>query len=102
MTVVDRVAHALRELGDALPELARELRRLQTDARRDNEYVSTTTAAKLAGVTAHTIRRYIREGKLSSTGGRRHRIPRGELEAFLRDGARDELTPEAMARRDFA
>ncbi|HEX7842292.1 MAG TPA: helix-turn-helix domain-containing protein [Kofleriaceae bacterium] len=104
--------------SDAMASLARaiaELVRVEVDARvraaladvtRPDEYLSTSTAGKLAQVAPGTVRRWIREGKLiGHRAGRVVRVRRSELEQLLRDGAQcrmdDNESPEALALRDF-
>lgn len=85
-------------------ELARAERE-RTAASSSDEYLSTGDAAKLADVASGTIRRWIREGKLTEhRAGRLVRIKRADLEEYLRAGGRavdDSNSAGARARRDF-
>jgi excisionase family DNA binding protein len=63
------------------------------------EWVTTGAAAEALGVTAETVRRYIRTGRLRAQvigGGERptFRIRRTDLEAFLSTYARDTAVDE--------
>lgn len=69
-----------------------------------DEYLSPASAAALAHVAPATIRRWIRQGKITGHhAGRAVRIRRADLELFLRSGGRaaNDLTPEQLADRDF-
>lgn len=69
-----------------------------------DEYLTTGAAAKLASVAPGTLRRWIREGRLTGhKAGRVVRVRRAELEQLLRDGGRrdEEPSPEELARRAF-
>ncbi len=88
-------------------EVLAEERAQQTSA----EYLSTTSAARLADVAVGTIRRWVAEGRLTPHRAGRHvRVRRDELEALLaagrvarssttRDPAPEKLTPEEIGRR---
>jgi excisionase family DNA binding protein len=69
------------------------------------EYLSTTQAARLAAVTAGTIRRWIRQGELTRHEAGAHvRVRRDELEALLRCDVvpiDKNLSPRERARRRF-
>ena len=74
-----------------------ELRKMHAPS----EYLSTGDAARLAGVAAGTVRRWIREGRLTEHRAGRHvRIQRADVERLLA-GTRQtpDLTPEELARR---
>jgi excisionase family DNA binding protein len=76
-----------------------ELAKMQAPA----EYLSTGEAAKLAGVAAGTVRRWIREARLTEHRAGRHvRVRRADLERLL-GGSRKtpDLSPEELARRVF-
>lgn len=96
---------ALDELRAWITEIVREeVRRALAEAAAPEEYLSTHAASELAGVAEGTLRRWIREGRLvGCRAGRVLRVRRRDLEKLLRDGGtRDrELSPEALARRDF-
>lgn len=65
----------------------------------NDEYIATDVAAKIAGVTTGTIRRWLRDKKLRRYGqSQRHRVSRDELERYL-GGMKD--TPEDKAKRRF-
>lgn len=100
--------------GTALRELVREevataVRAALADARQD-EYLSTSAAARLASVAQGTVRRWIREGRLEALGaGREIRLRRTDVEALMRGGrgygrrtAKPIGSPEALAVQDFA
>ena len=103
----------MSDLDDRFRELIREVVRQELPAAiakaiKPDEPLRTTVAAKLAGVTPKTIRRWIRDGKLTKHHANRElRISRCELEDFMRgerigDRVRDrDLTPEQLADRDF-
>lgn len=82
-----------------------EVRRAVADATKNDEYLSPETAAKLADVTPATIRRWVRERKLTRYGeGKRVvRISRVELESRLKAGgaSNDEMSPEQLAEKRF-
>jgi excisionase family DNA binding protein len=82
-------------------EVARVLaERERTD---DEGFMSTTDAARYAGVALGTIRRWIREGKLPEHHAGRHlRVRRADLDGLLVGERRErELSPEELARRHF-
>lgn len=97
MTLDDQLRAMIADAVRA--EVAKQL----AAAREPDEYLSTAEAARLAGVAAGTVRRWIREGRLAEhRAGRVVRVRRADLEAFLRDGRRDRADePEAAALRDF-
>ncbi len=83
-------------------EVKQALARLMTPA----EYLSTTEAGELARVAPATIRRWIKDGKITGQrAGREVRVRRTDLEQLLRSDIKpantDGLTPEELARRDF-
>lgn len=87
----------------AREEARAEMQRLLAEARGD-AYLSAQDAARFAGVTDGTIRRWIRAGRLTEhRAGRVVRVLRTDLERLLRDGARsaNDDSPEARAARDF-
>lgn len=92
----------LREL---IAELVRdEVRRALAAAMRPEEYLTTARAAQVAQVTPGTIRRWIRQGRLSAhRAGRSCRVTRADLDRLLLGGSggKQGLSPEAMAARDF-
>lgn len=93
-----------RELREMIRDVVREELARDRETRSPRaEFVSTTTAARIADVTAHTVRRWIREGRLVAHGtGGRLRVRRSDVERLLGEGASGgDLTPEQMARRDF-
>lgn len=69
------------------------------------EYMSTAEAGQLAAVSQGTIRRWIREGRLTAAGaGRELRVRRDEIEALMSTGPRGrnargfQQSPEALAK----
>lgn len=71
-----------------------------------DEYLRTRDAARLASVTARTLRAWITDGRLTRYGTVREiRIRRSELEALLAERGRAprnaNASPEALADRDF-
>lgn len=81
-----------------------EVRRAVNDATKADEFMSTAAAAKAADVAPGTVRRWIKDGKLTRyTAGRELRISRANLEKLLREGdaSNDELTPEQLADKVF-
>jgi excisionase family DNA binding protein len=80
------LSEALRPL---IAELVREeVARLLGDSQR-SEYLTSAAAAELAQVTQATIRRWVREGRLTACGaGKDLRIVRAELEKLMRPGKR--------------
>jgi len=79
-------------------------------APKQDEYLSTRTAAELADVADSTIRRWIREGRLPPhRAGRLVRVCRADLERMMKDGGRRRdlaadrraESPEDRARRIF-
>lgn len=90
------------QLRALIAEVVRE--ELARAAARPEEYLSTREAADTARVAPGTVRRWIREGRLTGQhAGRTIRVKRSDLEAFLRSGPgpSNDLSPEALARRDF-
>jgi excisionase family DNA binding protein len=68
----------------------------------DSDYLTTAEAAKLAKVTEGTVRRWARSGRLTThRAGRVVRVRRSDLLDLLRSSGADNMTPEAMAARDF-
>jgi excisionase family DNA binding protein len=68
------------------------------------EYAGITEASKIASVAPQTIRRWVRERRLTGYhAGRVLRVKRSELEAFLASPSSHEgdFSPEALAERDF-
>lgn len=96
------ISNQLREM---IREVVREeLARIRDEHDRGAEFLSTATAANLADVTSHTVRRWIREGKLDAYGtGSRLRVRRGDLERLVGGHRREgeSLTPEQLALRKF-
>lgn len=93
-----------QQLRSMIRSIVREEIRSAIDEARGAEYLSTQDAAELARVAEGTIRRWIREGRLSGQrAGRCMRILRTDLENLLRSGgtAANDLSPEEMARREF-
>ncbi len=94
-----------RGLRELITDIVRgEVDRALREASPAAALLSTRDAAKYAGVVPDTVRRWIREGKLpEQRAGRVVRIARADLERLLREGVRkhDDLSPEAMALRDF-
>jgi excisionase family DNA binding protein len=96
--------HELRKLIERIVDerVAARLAELQP---RNDAYLTTAEAAKLAGIHADTIRRWIREGRLAEhRAGRVVRVRRDELERLLSEGTRRDprdMTPEQLAVRDF-
>lgn len=83
-------------------ELARQQPAAQPAAQP--EYLSPTAAGRLADVTAATVRRWIRDGRLPANhAGSRLRVLRSDLERLLRSGhsraAPNDETPTTMAAR---
>ena len=81
-----------------------KVKRAVADATRVDEFLSTDKAAKVADVHPDTIRRWVRERKLTGhKAGSRIRVSRLELERFLRTGgaSNDELSPEELAAKAF-
>lgn len=74
------------------------------EATRVDEYLSTSSAARLADVTQGTVRRWVKAGKLQChRAGRVLRVSRLELERLLKSGGatNDELSPEELAAKRF-
>lgn len=68
---------------------------------RPDDYLSPRAAGALAKVAPATVRRWIREGRIAGhRAGSRLRVLRSDLEQLLRSGGA-ELSPEALAARDF-
>ena len=81
-----------------------EVRRAVATATMPDEYLSTVAAARVADVAPGTIRRWIKDGRLTRhKAGRVIRVSRHELERMLRDGdpSNDELTPEQLADKAY-
>lgn len=87
-----------------LRELVREeLARVLADRQTPTEYLTVQQAAAVAGVARGTIRRWVREGRLTDyRAGRVVRVRRDELEhMLLGQRRRGGLTPEQQADLDF-
>lgn len=86
-------------------EAVREEVRVQVrEATRVDEFLSTSSAAKFADVAPGTVRRWVKDGKLTRhRAGRVLRVSRIELERLLKAGGatNDELSPEQLAARRF-
>lgn len=84
----------------------KELAKQGASVAQPGEYLSTRKAAAYANVATGTLRRWIRERRLTPYGaGRQLRVRRAELDAILAAGGRrvrrvDE-SPEAKAEREF-
>lgn len=94
------------ELEELIREIVRDELRKHAPRPREarDEFLSTAEAARVAEVSPHTIRRWVKAAKLSrAAAGRELRISRAELEAFLRHGAREDedVSPEQLAARAF-
>ena len=92
------------ELRELIRGIVREeLDRALADAKPTDDYLSTKAAATLASVAEGTIRRWIREGRITGhRAGRVLRLRRSDLEGLLHeDRPEREISPEEMARRDF-
>lgn len=94
MSIDELIAQAVRQ------EVAKQLAELQATATA--EHITVATAARMADASAHTVRRWIREGLIHATGeGKRLRVLRGSLDAFLaaprRRAAPRDLSPESLA-----
>lgn len=87
------VAAQVRPLEAAVRDLAAEVRSLraarpEANVVRDAGLLTTEAAAAAAGVTPGTVRDWIRAGRLqASRAGRRLRVRRSALEAFLAGSA---------------
>ena len=83
-------------------ELLRGLDRLD----QGDEFMSTRAAAQLAGVAQGTVRRWIREGRLTAHhAGRVLRVKRADVERLMANGTREKhepMSPEELAARDFS
>ena len=94
------INQGIREL---VSEVVRdELRKLV--AGPPDEYLSTTSAAKIAGVTMGTVRRWIKSGRLiEHHAGRVLRVSRADLEKLMRSTPTrvDNSTPEQLARKRY-
>lgn len=99
-------------LESGLREMVRELLReelgkaVATVTPRTDEYLSTHSAASMAGVTDGTIRRWVREGRLQRHGKppRILRVLRSDVETLLRTGGHrpaNDSTPEELAAQAF-
>lgn len=98
----DELVAGLRVLVRAIAR--QEVALALADARDSDEYLSTAGAAALAGVAPGTIRRWIKEGRLTGhRAGRVLRVRRCELMALLESDQRpiSEASPEELARRHF-
>jgi excisionase family DNA binding protein len=101
-------ARAAGDFEAALRALIAEVVREELDrrdaTRAQPEYLSPAAAGKIADVTAATIRRWIREGRLPAHhAGSRVRVLRSDLECMLRSGrsrsGHDSETPVQVAAR---
>ncbi len=100
MSDLDTLTAALRPIVDKLVE--EKLAKLT----KVEEYLTAQDAAQLADVNPGTIRRWVREGKLTEHRAGAHvRVSRADLERMLRTGTRRvanaELTVEERVRRKF-
>lgn len=98
----------MSDLDESLRILLRELVREELAralAERDApvDYLSVEQAATVAKVAHGTVRRWVREGRLTDyRAGRVVRVRRDELERLMRGQRRsDGLTPEQQADLDF-
>lgn len=99
-------------LGDELERMITERVRVEVarqlaTARLPDEYLSAQDAAKFASVTDSTIRRWIRQGRLTEhRAGVRVRVARADLERMMKEGRRrpanEELTIEEHVTRRLA
>jgi excisionase family DNA binding protein len=100
------------DLADQIRSIVREVVREEMKAERalaarPVEYLTGAEAAAYAKVTTGTIRRWVREGRLSVCGaGKDVRVDRGELEKIMRPGKRilrrrapNKESPERLAMR---
>jgi excisionase family DNA binding protein len=81
-----------------------EVRAALADRAGPASYLSTRAAASMAGVAEGTVRRWIREGRLTGhRAGRVLRVSADELRRLLAGPRRSDgaPTPEELARRDF-
>lgn len=84
-----RVSELESELRALVRAVVREEIRAVLAEAKGEEFLSTEAAAKLADVAPGTIRRWIREHRLSENrAGRMVRVLRSELEALLRSPRR--------------
>jgi excisionase family DNA binding protein len=93
--------HGWREL--IVDVVREEVRRVLGEATQSDEYLTTAEAAEVAKVAQGTIRRWIRDGRLTPHhAGRELRVRRLDLDALMHDGGRRdrERTPEELAE-DF-
>lgn len=96
-------------MADSLEAMIRAIVREEIAASRapasTTPYLSTEEAAAYAKVDPGTVRRWIREGKLTRyEAGRELRVSTAELEKQMKPGARSRrraLSPEDLAARDF-
>lgn len=93
-----------RSLRDLIAGLVREeVRRALSEATQPDEFLTTARAAEVAKVAQGTIRRWIRDGRLTPHhAGRELRVRRSDLDALMHDHGRGdrERTPEELAE-DF-
>lgn len=105
MSLDTAIREALLELVRSDPDVRAEIASLVSNANTGAEYLSTSAAADFASVHPATIRRWIREGKLTEhRAGSDLRIRRDELEKLLSGGEKrleSAETPEERAARDF-
>jgi len=91
---VSDLEHIIRSIvRDELAKVANE---------PQDEYLTTAEAATFAKVTEGTIRRWARSGRLTThRAGRVVRVRRSDLADLLRTTTSPNMSPEAMAARDF-
>ena len=81
-----------------LRQIREELRAIRERESIQPIAVSTDTAAKMLGVGVDTLRRWVREGKLSrieEDGVHRYRV--ADLEAFARERAKKKAPPPSLS-----
>lgn len=101
MTNDDPVRDALGAFIDARVDARIEARLASLTKPAVDEYLTTQAAAKIAGVSVYTIRRWIRARHLlKHLSGSRVRVRRAELERYI-SGAPAQQTPAERARRKF-
>lgn len=85
------------QLADLVERTVRRVIREELGTARA-DYLSAVEAAQVAGVSAQTVRAWIRAGKIPGyRAGRVWRVRRNELESLLAAG-----NPDTEAPRDFA
>ena len=94
----------MTDLERTLEQLVeRVVRRVLAEKPANDVYLTTDEAAELAKVTAGTIRRWIRAGRLiGHRAGRVMRVRRDDLVKLLRTGIAHGMSPEEMGARDGA